>query len=541
MAQEYWVKREGKMYGPYSGGRLKKLAGEGKISPSDQISADKRSWQLAEMVRGLSLRADKKPQQVAAVTSAPPPLEVAPRTGTASRTHNRRTSSSRYKQRFPQRPSQSRWIVIGATGVAAIGLAVAIAVWLSTPPRESMASKEPAQLDEHVQNAAPPTGKPGITRITAPPSTKQRRPVAPIAVPPARPALTKKSKFPFSLDEVDAAIGKPADTLGGWRRYAAEGWIIFKAKQEGEGLTFWWSRNPQGMFFGAGFLGSDLFTSSERHELTALLDRSGVEQTIGRFIARTETAGGGITLYLLPSGAVTVNNAAPRSQEPKSELTALDLFTQGGRQVDLGNLEIAIQRYKAAIALKPDYAAAYFNIGVAHAALEQHAEAITAGKKVVALKPSWTVAYVNLGIAYGKLGQYPDAISAYKKAIALKPDSPGVYINMANAYASLGRHTNAIAGYKKAIALKPDNPGGYFMLGVVYSDLGRDTDAIVAYKKGIALKPDEARAYYHMGMAYVDLGDSANALRAFEMVVALEPKGKMADLARKFIHAVRGQ
>ena len=130
MAKQYWLKREGKTYGPYSGGKLKKLAGEGTIGPNDLISTDRRAWQLAEMVRGLSLRAMAKPPQTASMASDLSSHEVLPETGTASYTH---------EQRFPSRPSRTKWIVMGVAGIATVGLVVAVAVWLWMPQGESMA------------------------------------------------------------------------------------------------------------------------------------------------------------------------------------------------------------------------------------------------------------------------------------------------------------------------------------------------------------------------------------------------------------------
>ena len=53
MTKEYWVRRDGKTYGPVSGAKLKELAASGKVRQEDSVSADRESWQLAEEVRGL--------------------------------------------------------------------------------------------------------------------------------------------------------------------------------------------------------------------------------------------------------------------------------------------------------------------------------------------------------------------------------------------------------------------------------------------------------------------------------------------------------
>ena len=198
MAKQYWLQREGKTYGPYSGGKLKKLAGEGKIGPGDLISADKQAWLLAEMVRGLSLRTTVTPPQTASVASDLSSHEVLPETGTTSRTRHRRTSSSSHEDRLQPRSSRTKWAVIVVIGVAAVGLAVAIAVWLWTPSGGPMTSEELAQSNENSQHEGRSHGKPDVMRTAPSPTTRRAGP------PPHRSENAKKttgrSKLAASVD-----------------------------------------------------------------------------------------------------------------------------------------------------------------------------------------------------------------------------------------------------------------------------------------------------------------------------------------------------
>ncbi|MBT3202236.1 MAG: SUMF1/EgtB/PvdO family nonheme iron enzyme [Phycisphaerales bacterium] len=200
MEKQYWVKREDKIHGPYSGSKLKKLAGEGKIGPGDLISTDKRAWLLAEMVRGLSLRTTVKSQQTG--VTAPPPLEVSPRTKTASRAYRQQTPSTEDAQQLQSRLSRTKWVVIGVAGIAVIGLAVAVAIWWRTPPGTPTASKEPVQSNENVQNAVPSPQKPSGTRTTPAPTTPKvaakpldrRKSSPPAAIPASMKKMPKEKK-----------------------------------------------------------------------------------------------------------------------------------------------------------------------------------------------------------------------------------------------------------------------------------------------------------------------------------------------------------
>ena len=64
----------------------------------------------------------------------------------------------------------------------------------------------------------------------------------------------------------------------------------------------------------------------------------------------------------------------------------------------LGKLEEAIEAYKKAIALKPDYAKAYYNMGVTLKDQGKLDEAIEANKKATTLKPDYAEAYYNMGV-----------------------------------------------------------------------------------------------------------------------------------------------
>lgn len=81
----------------------------------------------------------------------------------------------------------------------------------------------------------------------------------------------------------------------------------------------------------------------------------------------------------------------------------------------------AINIYKKAIALKPDYVEAYLGLGEAYFCKGEYNKAIESYKKAIALKPDYAEAYYSLGVIYGKLGdagkakEYKDKASQYQK------------------------------------------------------------------------------------------------------------------------------
>ena len=127
-----------------------------------------------------------------------------------------------------------------------------------------------------------------------------------------------------------------------------------------------------------------------------------------------------------------------------------------------GEFFIAAVNGEKAIAINPDDADAYYNMGNVYLNLGKNTEAIATYKKSIAIKPTKYAAYMRMAFAYRKLKKYPEALAAYKKCVALKPDDVDAYLHLGSAYDKLEQYQEALAAYKKAIALKPTGKGADF-------------------------------------------------------------------------------
>ncbi len=128
----------------------------------------------------------------------------------------------------------------------------------------------------------------------------------------------------------------------------------------------------------------------------------------------------------------------------------------------------AIEYLTAAIRLKPDYADAYNNRGLAYDNLGQHQRAIEDYNQAISLKPDFAAAFNNRGLAYDNLGQHQRAIEDYNEAMRLQPNNAITYNNRGRAYHDLGQHQRAIEDYNEAIRLKPDDADAYNSRGIAY-------------------------------------------------------------------------
>ena len=104
---------------------------------------------------------------------------------------------------------------------------------------------------------------------------------------------------------------------------------------------------------------------------------------------------------------------------------AVALTERGLAYVESGEVERGIQDYDAAIVIDPSYGVAHENKGAACLMLERWAEAVPHLDIALRLAPSQAVARYNRGIAHEMLGDFPRAIRDYQDSVQAVPT--GIY------------------------------------------------------------------------------------------------------------------
>ncbi len=188
----------------------------------------------------------------------------------------------------------------------------------------------------------------------------------------------------------------------------------------------------------------------------------------------------------------------------------------------LKRFEDALTSYGEALAIDPRDAATWYSRGNTLSELRRFGEAIISYEQALALAPDYAEALVNCGLALGKLRQFDAALTCYGKALALNPKLPEAYCNRGLALKELGRLDEAYASYGRALALRPGDPEALAGSGVTLQLLGRYSEASNRCQKALALEPDHVLAFSGLLMC-------ANMLCGW---------GLKADLTRKSIEYI---
>ena len=187
-----------------------------------------------------------------------------------------------------------------------------------------------------------------------------------------------------------------------------------------------------------------------------------------------------------------------------------------------------------AIALDPDYAAAYTTLGWTHAmdarigwsespkhSLEQ-AEKLA--KKAVALDDRLPEASQLLGLLYLMKCQYEKSIAEYEKAIFLNPNQADNHAQLGMSLVYACKPEEAIVSLKKAIRLNPMPQSYYYLkLGRAYRIKEQYEEALSSCKKALEQNPKDLFAYVDLTATYILMDDKESARDAAAEVLKRHP------------------
>lgn len=144
-------------------------------------------------------------------------------------------------------------------------------------------------------------------------------------------------------------------------------------------------------------------------------------------------------------------HAAPPVQE--KELTAQQWFERGIAATDV---EEELRFYTEAIRLKPDYASAYYNRGLARHATGEVKGALRDFTRAIGLRPEDADAYVGRGLVRRDKGDADGALQNFTQAIRLKPGFALAYNNRGVVRHAKGDMEGALQDYDEAIRFEPE-------------------------------------------------------------------------------------
>ena len=128
---------------------------------------------------------------------------------------------------------------------------------------------------------------------------------------------------------------------------------------------------------------------------------------------------------------------------------------RGQEQVKSKDYPGAIQSFARAIALRPNYAPAYYSRGVAQQNLAHNEVAIQNYSEAIRLAPNMALAYAARGVCLVRLHRDPDALIDFQRALGLKPGLASALNGRGGVHFRRRQYRMALADYDAAIQSNP--------------------------------------------------------------------------------------
>jgi tetratricopeptide (TPR) repeat protein len=154
------------------------------------------------------------------------------------------------------------------------------------------------------------------------------------------------------------------------------------------------------------------------------------------------------------------------------------------------NLDQAIAHYRAALALRPDYATAHNSLGLALATQGNADEAMVHFREALRLDPELAPAHNNMAIALEGVGRTDEALVHYREAVRIAPADPLGRLNLGAVLAGSGRPEEAVAQFREVVRQSPGLPEGHLALADALAQQGRAREAIAEYRAALRERPD---------------------------------------------------
>jgi len=174
----------------------------------------------------------------------------------------------------------------------------------------------------------------------------------------------------------------------------------------------------------------------------------------------------------------------------KSPAKARPYNNLGAALMRAGRLAEAIQNFKAALNIQPDYGDAHYNLGYALSRQGNLEQGIRHFAETLRRDPKNLKALNNMGVALALQGRYGEAIHYLEAALKLNPLDADVHNNLGISLKNKGNLDAAIRHFNRALALDPRHAGAHNNLGLILKNNGQIEAAYHHFSRALEINPN---------------------------------------------------
>ena len=213
---------------------------------------------------------------------------------------------------------------------------------------------------------------------------------------------------------------------------------------------------------------------------------------------------------------------AAATQCPAQEPPPSSLETQvapGIAALKSGDLDSAEKIFSSALRRGIKHPLVYHNLGVIAQMRGQHLEAVERFREALAIQPNYGASRLLLGTSFLALGRNAEAVRELQRAVLLMPQQPQARLQLAKAYEASEDWIAAAQQLQKLVELDPQEPEYAYQMGKAWMRLSG-----WSYQQIARINPNSARLQQGLGQEYAVQEKYDLALAAFQRAAEADPQ-----------------
>lgn len=201
-----------------------------------------------------------------------------------------------------------------------------------------------------------------------------------------------------------------------------------------------------------------------------------------------------------------------------------------------GRSDEGLDHLRAAVRLEPHAPSALFALGTALMDQADYTNALrqlTAAEACLSPGASYEISdsthdlpeslQYELGLVNSRLGDAAEAKRHYEAALRLEPRYPEVHNNLGNLLLRSGQIGEAEGHFLQALRIAPNHAQAHNNLGLVRQKQNRRPEAVACFEKAIASEPAYWQAHFNLANAHQAAGRWEQAVTEFRETLRLQP------------------
>ena len=197
-----------------------------------------------------------------------------------------------------------------------------------------------------------------------------------------------------------------------------------------------------------------------------------------------------------------------------SKTNVADLFFKiADEQVKADDNRSAEKNYRAGLAMRPNSALDYYNLGLILQAGGRPIDAAREYRRALDFDKDLVKARTKLAVLLASQGQIKEALRHFRRVAELDPDSAPAHVNLGVALSKLQDAEAAIRHFRLALELQPSNVTAHANLGNALLAQDQTEAAVRHLRRAVELNPNYGKAHHNLGIALRKLGQNEESTR----------------------------